>query len=92
MFSIGLCSTFQMYMPGVGQRLGQRPTWDKMKASLTRGDLNALTDAYRKQLHDLKRTRRWRERLAVFYTPSRRSRQPMAEMELRPDSESEDGM
>ena len=77
MFWIGVCSTFQMYMPGVGQRLGQ----------------NALTDAYRKQLQDLKHTRRQRERLAVFYKTSRRSkRQPMAEMELRPDSESEDGM
>lgn len=41
---MGLCSTFQMFMPGVGQRQGQRPTWDKMRGAILRGHLDTLAD------------------------------------------------
>ena len=90
MFLTGLCSAFQKYMPGAGQRLGQRPTWDKMRATLMWGGLNAMTNAYRKRLHeDLKpkRTRRQREQQALFSYAMRlrAKRQPVAEMELRKD-------
>ena len=42
MYTFGLSSTFQMYMPGVGQRQGQKPTWDKMRSAIQRGMLDTI--------------------------------------------------
>ena len=39
MYCMGIISTFQMYMPGVGQRQGQRPAWDKLRDALTKGQI-----------------------------------------------------
>ena len=37
---------FQMYMPGVGQRQGQRPTWDKMRGAILRGQLDTFSESH----------------------------------------------
>jgi len=42
MYTLGLCSTFQMFMPGVGQRQGNRPTWDKMRGAVLKGRLDTV--------------------------------------------------
>ena len=39
MYCMGIISTFQMFMPGVGQRQGQPPAWDKLKDALTHGGI-----------------------------------------------------
>eukprot|EP00966_Prymnesium_polylepis_P126878 2934278-Prymnesium_polylepis.1 len=35
-----------MYMPGVGQRQGQRPTWDRLRDAIEGGTITTLTQGF----------------------------------------------
>jgi hypothetical protein len=36
-YCMGIIASFQMFMPGVGQRQGRPPAWDKLKDAITAG-------------------------------------------------------
>jgi len=57
-YTMGLCSTFQMFMPGVGVRQGQRPTWDRMQLAIKGGRLDTFGTNREKLEHDHSR-RQW---------------------------------
>ena len=57
MYIIGLGSMFQMYMPGVGQRQAQRPTWDKLRDAILFGQVTTLTHEWRMMMKKKKNER-----------------------------------